>query len=122
MPKTIPLRNNNEILNNIFHLMKIKGIRQSDLAKQLGISRNAVSQWKINKSSSYMNYIDKIALLFDVPSEELLHPDKSYLHDQLLSQDEIELVTNYRQLNNDKYKKAIIDLTYTLKSCSVSEL
>lgn len=108
MPKIAPIRSNNEILNNIFRLMKTKGVRQSDVAKYLGISSNAISQWKINKSSSYMNYIDKLAIYFDVSPNELLHPDKSNLHTDLLSQDEYELISKYRLLNNDQLKKALM--------------
>ena len=56
----------NEILNNILNHMKIKGVRQTDVARYLGISDNAVSQWKTHTSKSYMKYLDQLAEYFDV--------------------------------------------------------
>ena len=99
--------------------MKIKGVRQSDLAKYLGISKNAISQWKVSKSSSYMNYIDRLAIFFDVSSDDLLYPDKSNLHDTFLSQDEMELVTKYRQLKDNQLKKVLISVAASLTSIYV---
>ena len=119
MAKKIPLKNNNEILNNIFRLIQIKGVRQTDLAKYLGISRNAISQWKINRSSSYMDYLDKIALYFDISTDDLLHPDKTNLHDTFLSQDEMELLTNYRLLKDEHLKKALMTVLSTFIECSI---
>ena len=121
MPKTVQLRSNNEILMNIFRLIKIKGVRQSDLAKYLGISKNAISQWKISKSSSYMKYIDQLAVFFDVSPEDLLYPDKSNLHDSFLSQDEMELVSKSRQLKDDQLKKALIAVAASLASVHVCD-
>ena len=120
MAKKIQLKNNNEILNNIFRLIQIKGVRQTDLAQYLGISRNAISQWKINKSSSYMDYLDKIALYFDVSTDDLLHPDKKNIHDTFLSQDEMELLTKYRLLKDEHLKKALMTVLSSFIECSVS--
>lgn len=52
----------NPILNEIF--LKYSG---SDLSKELGISRRAVSYWKYVP----LKYVDKIALLCDMDSEEI---------------------------------------------------
>jgi len=49
------MRNSEEI---VIWLIRT-GIRQSDVAKKIGISRSAVSQWVWNKASS-----NKIAMVF----------------------------------------------------------
>jgi len=108
MPKNDSISGNSAILNNILHLLIVKGVRQSDLARYLGISRNSVSQWKANKSTSYMNYIDKLAEFFDVSVDELLHPDKTNLYDSFISKDELELLDLYRSVTEQDMKIAMI--------------
>ena len=108
MPKNNSISANSAILNNILHLLKVKGVRQSDLARYLGISRNSVSQWKANKSTSYMNYIDKLAEFFDVSVDELLHPDKTNLYDSFIAKDELELLDLYRSVTEQEMKIAMI--------------
>ena len=96
----------NEILNNILNLMKVKGVRQVDLANYLGISKTAVTQWKTHASKSYMNYLDELASYFDVTKDELIHIDKNNIYQTHLSQEEQELLAEYRLLS--KEKKSII--------------
>ena len=108
MPKNDSISGNSAILNNILHLLKVKGVRQSDLARYLGISRNSVSQWKVNKSTSYMNYMDKLADFFDVSVDELLHPDKTNLYDSFIAKDELELLNLYRSVTEQEMKIAMI--------------
>ena len=43
--KQYDVSRNNEILNNILRLLKVKGVLQIDLARYLGISGNAITQW-----------------------------------------------------------------------------
>ena len=102
----------NIVLSNVFNLMKTKGIRQKDLADYLGISQNAVAQWKSKRSRSYMNYLDQLASYFNVSKEELLHSDK-FAYESYLSQDEQELVRGYRILK-DNSKDAILNMITTL--------
>jgi transcriptional regulator with XRE-family HTH domain len=89
--------------------MKIKGVRQVDLANYLGISKTAVTQWKSHTSKSYMKYLDELASYFDVTKDELIHTDKSNIYESHLSQEEQELLTNYRLLSNEK-KRIITQL------------
>ena len=122
MSKPNPFQKNNEILNNILRLIQLKGVRQIDLARYLGISGNAITQWKINRSSSYMNYIDKLAAFFDVSEDELLHPDKAKLYDSFISQDEKEMLDIYRSFTDNTLKNAIKKALSTFaKYSSVSE-
>lgn len=122
MSKPNSFQKNNEILNNILRLIQLKGVRQIDLARYLGISGNAITQWKINRSSSYMNYIDKLAAFFDVSEDELLHPDKTKLYDSFISQDEKEMLDIYRSFTDNTLKNAIKKALSTFaKYSSVSE-
>ena len=106
MSKPIPIQDGNEILNNIFYLLNTKGVRQKDLADYLGISRNSITQWKTKKTSSYLKYIDKIASYFNVTSQELLNPIKENMYESLLSPEEIQIIQQYRSLNNERIKKS----------------
>ena len=115
--KNYDVSRNNEILNIILRLLKVKGVRQIDLARYLGISGNAITQWKINRSSSYMYYLDKIAAFFDVSEEELLHPDKSNLYDSFISPDERELLQMYRSLPDPGIKMAVKKALATFAGC-----
>lgn len=42
----------------------------------LGISKNTVTQWKIGRTSSYMNYIDRFVAFF--VSADYLSQDQTY--------------------------------------------
>lgn len=88
----------NEILNNILNLMKIKGVRQADLARYLGISRNAVTQWKTGVSKSYMDYLDQLASYFDVTKEQLIHANQDTLYKTQLSLNDQEMLKNFHTL------------------------
>ena len=113
MPKVIPIQNGTEVLNNIFYMLKSKGIRQNELAEYLGISKNSITQWKTGRTSSYLNYIDQIATYLGVTSNELLHP-KEVLKESLLSPEEIELIHNLRLIKNEDTRKSITVLLRAL--------
>ena len=121
MPKILSIQNGNEILNNIFYLIETKGIRQKDLADYLGISQNAITQWKTRKTSSYMKYIDKLANYLCVTSEELLNPKKSTVHASMLSTEEMQIIHNFRSLKNNDTKRLFSTLLQTFVENQVSE-
>ena len=101
--------NNREIFKkNLNELLRSSGKMQKDLAEYLGISQNAVTQWKCERTRSYMNYLDQLASYFNVSKDELLHSDNSAF-EMYLSQDEQELVRGYRILKNST-KNAILNL------------
>jgi len=56
-----------DTLNKILLLVKESGIEQQDLAAILGVSKQTISDWKSGKSKSYLRYIQKIAIYFNVP-------------------------------------------------------
>ena len=113
MPKVIAVQNGNEILNNIFYKLKAKGVRQKDLAEYLGISENAITQWKTRKTSSYLKHIDQLAEYFGVSPQELLSPEKELLYTSLLSPDEIQIIQDFRKIENESIKKSIEQMIST---------
>ena len=109
----------NEILNNILNHMKIKGVRQTDVARYLGISDNAVSQWKTKTSKSYMKYLDQLADYFDVTRDELIHTDKKKIYEHHLSIEEQSLLEQYRLLPDDVKKKVTHLIGSINMSCNI---
>ena len=99
----------NEILNNILNLMKVKGVRQTDLAEYLGLPRATITQWKSQTSKSYMKYLDQLASYFDVTKDDLIHIKKNNIYESILPQEEQELLQYYRLLSTEK-KKAVTQL------------
>ena len=103
----------NEVLNNILYMMQAKGVRQADIARYLGISKNAVTQWKTHASKSYMDYPEQLAVFFDVSVEDILHTNKDNLYESHLSLDEQQILQDYRSLSKEK-KDAIRHLLSTI--------
>lgn len=61
-----------EVLHKILRLLKEQNKKQMDLTNYLGISKNAVTNWKIGDNKSYMKHLPKIAEFFDVSVDYLL--------------------------------------------------
>jgi len=106
MPKIIPIQKENEVINNIFYLLKTRGKNQSELAQYLGISKNSITQWKTGRTSSYLNYIDQMAVFFNISSEDLLHP-KEVLCESFLSPEEIDIIHCLRSSKNSDTIKLV---------------
>lgn len=68
------------IANNIKRLREQKGLTQEELARALGMSRPAVTQWETGWSQPRMGTVEKLAAFFGVPKSEIIddapaHPD-----------------------------------------------
>ncbi len=61
-----------EIGKNIKRLRKLRGLSQEELAKQLDVSRAAVTQWETGWSSPRMGMIEKLSAFFEVSKAELI--------------------------------------------------
>ncbi len=61
-----------EIGKNIKRLRKQLGLSQEELAKELDVSRAAVTQWETGWSSPRMGMIEKLSLFFGVSKSELI--------------------------------------------------
>lgn len=62
----------NHTKKKIAEIMKEKGIRQVDLANGVGVSQVTVSHWFGGASTSYMQYLDKIAKYLHVSMDYLV--------------------------------------------------
>lgn len=61
-----------DTLDKISDLLTRQGKRQKDLTDFLSLHRNAYTEWKRGKSTSYLKYIYQIAAFFDVSVDYLL--------------------------------------------------
>lgn len=93
-----------EILTNILTLLKEQHKKQIDLTNHLGLSKNIFTEWKANRSTSYMKYLPQIAEFFDVSVDYLLgnkasKDDFTYaLYDELahdLSDEQLEILKQF---------------------------
>jgi transcriptional regulator with XRE-family HTH domain len=91
----------NEIYKHIEKLRKDNGITQVELAKRLGISRNAVNAWEMGTSKPNIDHISALARIFGITTDYLLMVDDSrhFIDISALS---------------DKEKKIVIDLVAAL--------
>ena len=85
-----------EILDRIIQLLKENNRKQVELTDYLGISKNAVTNWKIGDNNSYMKHLPKIAEFLGVSVDYLLG---TYKHKKT---EELELIyALYGELTHD---------------------
>lgn len=65
------------VADRIKALREQKGITQTDLARQLGITRSSVNAWELGISVPSTQYIVELAHLFRVSTDYLLCVDNS---------------------------------------------
>ena len=65
------------VADRIKHLREQKGLTQTDLAKQLGITRSSVNAWEMGISVPSTQYIVELAEIFKVSTDFLLGVDSS---------------------------------------------
>lgn len=63
------------VADRIKVLREQKGLTQSDLAKQLGITRSSVNAWELGISVPSTQYIVELAKMFKVSTDHLLCVD-----------------------------------------------
>ena len=61
------------ISDKIKMLRENKNLTQSDLAKQLGITRSSVNAWEMGISVPSTQYIVELAQIFDISTDYLLN-------------------------------------------------
>lgn len=60
---------------NILLLRKQRQLSQEALAERLGVSRQTVAKWESGESSPDIQHADRMADLFEVSLDDLLHAD-----------------------------------------------
>lgn len=83
------------VADRIKALREQKGMTQTDLAKQLGITRSSVNAWELGISVPSTQYIVELAHLFRVSTDYLLCVDNSATISVAgLTEKDIQLVHN----------------------------
>jgi transcriptional regulator with XRE-family HTH domain len=62
-------------LDIILKELKKQHKTQKELAEYLGMSKNAVSEWKSGRNTAYMKYLPQIAIFLNVPIDTLIGMD-----------------------------------------------
>lgn len=65
--------------DKIFYYMDKNGISQKDFARLLGVTSGTVSDWKKERSKSYMSYLSLISRVLNVPVSLLIDDSNDFL-------------------------------------------
>lgn len=95
------------ISQRIFELLKVNNKKQKDLATNIGISTSAVSDWKKKGTNPAAESISAIADFLGVSADFLLTGEEKSSPAEHLSDDEQELIDNYKKLNTINKGKVI---------------
>ena len=95
------------IYDKIKMLRERSGMTQTELAKQIGITRSGVNAWEMGISVPSTQYIVELSLLFGVSADYLLDmPKTSTVAVEGLNDTEIasvvEIINCYREKHSDK--------------------
>ena len=95
-----------EVAKNLIFYRKKKNLTQKALAEKIGVGHTTVSQWEKAINSMDMDMLHNICLILDVTFNEMFgrYAAVDVVH---CSQEENELITNYRNLNQTGKAKAI---------------
>ena len=88
-----------EIIQN---LRKSRGLNQVELARRLGVTKQAVSNWENNNILPSIDMLVRIAKYFSVSCDYLLEMDHRYCIDA--SGLTLEEVSHIQQIINDLHK------------------
>ena len=94
------------VSDRIKHLRETKAMTQSDLAKELGITRSSVNAWEMVISVPSTQYIVELASIFKVSTDYLLGVESSAsVNVSGLTERDIqivhELINHLKEKNND---------------------
>ena len=96
------------ILNNIVDLMQKKGMGNRDLAEKLGLTAQAVTDWKAGRSKSYNKYLPQIADILDVSIDYLLDKKNKPTENDGLNED-IATIAKLTEDFTDEELQALLD-------------
>lgn len=80
------------IADRIKQLREQKGLTQTELAKQLGITRSSVNAWEMGISVPSTQYVVELAHLFKVTTDYLLCVDATTINISGLTEEDIHLL------------------------------
>lgn len=109
----------------LYLLIQAKGgINQKDLAEALNVSESTVGKWLLRKAMPRIDVIQRIADYFGVEKSYFLEENgtqdkiiKLMQYSISFSEEEMQLIEDFRRLNNDGQKAALNTVhAYTLMS------
>lgn len=83
-----------EILEKISKLLKKQGKKQKDLTDFLGLSGQAVTNWKNGNSNSYKKYLPQIAEFLGVGVDYLISNEETQKKNDILADAILNMRTN----------------------------
>ena len=98
------------IAENIKKLRESRGWSKAELARMIGKSRAAVSQYESGDTTPRMGVIEDLARVFNVSKTDIIENSANYAFmklDDSLSNDERELISLYRNLTK-RGKRAVL--------------
>ena len=109
--------NNLPTMKNLKKIAKVKNKSLTSLAVELEVSQEAISQYISGKIKPKVSTIIKMAKIFNTSTDYLLDlTDNPNVNDFKLTEEENNLLNNYKLLDNedkikvDAYVQAIIDI------------
>lgn len=121
MPENQERKFNSVFAHNLNNLMAKQDLSQAELARRIGVSAQAVSNWCNGTKIPRMDTVDKICKLFGLRREDLMTDYSSprveppVLFGEKLTQDEIELIMQYRAASDVQKKAALTAALALLK-------
>ena len=103
---------NKVFAENLKQYLKINNMSQADLAKRLGVSGQAVSNWCSAAKSPRMDKVDMMCRIFGCKRSDLVEERKER-QKPTLRKDEIDLLKLYNLLT-DEAKEKVLEYAETL--------
>ena len=115
MKKPLHVSTESPILSRITDLLIQKGISQKQLLQQLGLTRGIYTEWKANRSDSYLKYIDQIAVFLETSPTYLLRGESEPKDVKPEAEGTCELMQIYRRLNPEQQER-LVDIARSIEN------
>ena len=108
-PKSNPVYN--PVVDRIEDLLSQQHKTKQALIQYIGLANGTFTSWRYKGGQSYLLHIDKIAKFLNVTPNYLLKGIDEQVNMDTLSALEIELITLYRKMDNDR-KETLMEVAH----------
>ena len=114
------MKHDDEIFQRIDDLLNLNHVQQKDLIEYLGLARGTYSNWARKKSTSYLSYIEEIAIFFGVNANYLItgRPDMSFAPLLLASTPQEERYLSCYRDSSENTKELLLNIVTLVTSWS----
>lgn len=95
------------IASNIKNLREGRDMKQSELARRVGVSRSSISQWESGKTRPKMGHVERLCGALGVPVSSLISDEYYYAVLDIEPTEEERLLAAFASLDADKRKIAL---------------